>query len=144
MTRTTSALLAVAVVATLTPVASAAAPTHVGVDHTHSVKFSLTARTLTITLQPVGDQPNPLEASLPGTVLDTACNGRSPKTGKAIVASKLSVTWPSSGTALTVKLNRDVSAHVRWCVIERQDTGADIAVSEKMRVPRPTTPAALN
>jgi hypothetical protein len=137
MKRSAPALLAVTGAVTLASVALAASPTHVGVDHVHSVRFSLTARALTVTLEPVSGQPNPLIDEIPGTTLDTACSGRNPSSGKKVLASKLSIKWPKGADSKTFTLNKDVSAHVQWCVLEYESSGIDIALSEKMRVPNP-------
>ncbi|MDQ8044669.1 MAG: hypothetical protein REI11_08690 [Patulibacter sp.] len=137
MTRSVPVLLAAAVAVSLVPAASAAAPAKVGIDRAHGVRFQLKARTLRVFLEPVDGAANPLLTELPGVDVDVACSGHSPTSGKKVLASALSNTWPATGNLLKVRLNRDASDKVAWCLIEHHDTGADIAYSPKMRVPKP-------
>lgn len=136
MKRSVMFLLASATIATAPPLAAAAARTRVGVDHTRNVSFTVTNRAIAITLRPVDGQPNPLATELSGTDIVVACQGKSPSTGRQRIADATAV-WPADATTFEGKLSRDISDGLKWCVLERPD-GTDLAVTLKMRVPKPS------
>ena len=115
--------------------ASAAGQTKVGVDKKTQVSFSLTGRSLTVTLRPLGGAINPLVNELWGAPVTLACRGFSPKGGKAHIATT-TTTWLDEALTTTVKLSRDVSGKTTWCVMEQPD-GTDLAVTTKLRTPAP-------
>lgn len=114
-----------------------ATPTRVGIDRDRQVSFSLSGRSLTVTLRPVDGEPNPLETTVFGADVVLVCNGTSPRTRRAAVADR-ELRWTPGATALTARLSRDVSFKPRWCVLEQAD-GTDLAVTFKLRLPRPTS-----
>lgn len=116
----------------------AAAPgkVKVGVDQAKNVSFSVDGRTIDVTLRPTGDTPNPLAAKLSGEGVVVACKGTSPRRGTVLVAD-LETSWPTGATLLHGKLSRDASDRLQWCVLEQPD-GTDIAVTRKLRTPKPT------
>jgi hypothetical protein len=113
----------------------ATAATKLGVDQAKQVSFSLTGRSLTVTLRSDGTSNNPLLASLSGSEVLFSCRGVGPKGGKPRIATA-DATWETDASIVTVKLSRDVSKKVSWCVLELPDH-SDIAVTTKMRTPKP-------
>lgn len=115
----------------------AAAPgkVKVGVDRARNVSFSLNGRTIDVTLRPAGDQPNPLAEKLSGESVVVACKGTSPRRRQVMIGD-LETSWPTGATLLRGKLSRDVSDAPQWCVLEQPD-GSDIAVTRKLRTPKP-------
>lgn len=141
------ALLAALVTPAAVGTSQAAAPgkVKVGVDREQNVSFRIDGRRVELTLRPVGGIANPLTAQLPGNRVVLACKGTSPKRGRVLVG-ELDVQWPYSATVMHGKLTHDVSDAMQWCVLEQPD-GADIAVTRKLRAPKPgdvdpTTPPA--
>lgn len=137
------ALMAAAVLSLLSPLAvgtgQAAAPgkVKVGVDKTKGVSFSIDGRTIDVTLRPNGDEPNKLASELSGASIVVACKGTSPKRGSVLIGD-LETSWPVGEVLLHGKLSKDVSDDLQWCVLEQPD-GTDIAVTRKLRSPKPTS-----
>lgn len=120
----------------------AAAPgkVKVGVDRATNVSFSINGRTIDVVLRPVDDAPNPLAQRLSGMGVAVACKGTSPRRGRVLVA-ELETAWPTGAEMMRGRLSRDVSVRPQWCVLEEPD-GTDIAVTRKLRTPRPTNAPA--
>lgn len=116
----------------------AAAPgkVKVGVDREKNVSFSVDGRTIDVTLRPDGETPNPLVKDLSGQSIVVACKGTSPKRGKVLIGD-LETSWPTGTPAFRGRLSRDVSDALQWCVLEQPD-GTDVAVTRKLRTPKPT------
>lgn len=115
--------------------ASADTPKRVGVDQEAQVVFSVAGRDLTVRLRPVDGAENPLASDVSGADVVFACLGRSPKDDRERIAKSQTV-WPAGETEFTTRLSKDVSAKLRWCLMERPD-GGDLAVARKMRIPNP-------
>lgn len=141
MSRPRGPLAGLIVAALCSPLAvgtvEAAAPgkVKVGVDRAKNVSFSVDGRAIDVTLRPTGDTPNPLAAKLSGESVVVACKGTSPKRGTVLIAD-LETAWPTGSTLLHGKLSRDASDALQWCVLEQPD-GTDIAVTRKLRTPKP-------
>ncbi|MBO9532151.1 MAG: hypothetical protein J7513_04145 [Solirubrobacteraceae bacterium] len=121
----------------------AAAPgkVKVGVDQATNVSFSVTGRMIDVRLRPSGDGvPNPLVQQLSNASIAVACRGRSPKHGRYVVG-EIETSWPKDSDLMRTRLSRDGSARMQWCVLEQID-GTDIAVTRKMRTPKPVAPDA--
>lgn len=116
--------------------ASSGGGVKVGVDRKTNVSFSVSGRMIDITLRPVGDAPNPLLSELSGQSIAVACKGAHPRRGGVSVAV-LETSWPASAAMMRGRLSRDVSSDMQWCVLELPD-GGDIAVTRKLRAPRPS------
>ncbi len=138
------AVVAAAVVLPLAaPSGQAAAPTKrkVGVDAARQVSFTVTGRSVDLSLRPSGGAANPLAAELAGQSVVLACKGTPPKRRRAAVGV-IETNWPSADpTFARLQLSRDVSGSVLWCVLEHPD-GTDIAVARKLRAPESVTPQA--
>ena len=97
----------------------------VATDHRSGVEFRLDGRLLTATIvpQPQHDPPD-ARAAIMGRRVTAACGTRLPEQkGRSAFQNKR---WPLAHLALKFRLPRDVSADVRWCVLEDAH-GADIA-----------------
>ncbi len=138
MNRRLAALLTISAGAWLaTAPVEAAAPgkVKVGVDQATGVSFSVDGRMVDVTLRPTGDAPNPLVARLSGESVVLACKGTSPRRGTVLIAD-METAWPTGAALMRAKLSRDVSSALQWCVLEQPD-GTDIAVTRKLRTPKP-------
>jgi hypothetical protein len=118
-----------------TGLAAAPGKVKVGVDHDANVSFSINGRSIDVRLRPAGDTPNPLLAKLAGAGVVVACKGTSPKHHRELVAD-IETAWPAGTDLLRVRLSRDASDAMQWCVLEQPD-GTDLAVTRKLRTPKP-------
>jgi hypothetical protein len=109
------------VIATLVTAALvAAAPAPVRVDRDHGVRFELSGPVLTVSLTKPTVGPE-----VWGRRVRAACSPRFAHDLDAVVhAVQL---WPDGQTQLSYRFVRDVSARVKWCLIEDARSGGDIA-----------------
>lgn len=137
MSRASSVLLSAALAAAAVPAAHAAVstPPRVGLDEKKQVSFSMVGRDLTVTLRPVDGADNPMVRDLENTEVVVACQGRSPKKNKVLIADA-STTWEQGALSQKLRLSKDVSLKPKWCVLERPQ-GTDLAVTFKLRVVKP-------
>jgi hypothetical protein len=110
-----AALLATAAIA-------AAAPAPAAVDRDNGVRFELEGTVLTVSLlEPdFGDE-------LWGKQINAVCSPTFvPREvrRKAVHTAQL---WPDGATELSYTFDRDVSEHVKWCLLEDADEGGDVA-----------------
>jgi hypothetical protein len=108
-----AALLATAAVA-------ATAPAPAAVDRDHGVRFVLEGTVLTVSLT----RPDAGE-QLWGKQVTAICSPvfATNPSRRAVHTTQL---WPDGATALSYSFDRDVSQHVKWCLLE-DDGGGDIA-----------------
>jgi len=123
-----------------TGLAAAPGKVKVGVDQKKNVSFSVDGRVIDVTLRPTGDTPNPLTTELSGQSIVVACKGTSPRHGTVVIAD-FETSWPVGSSLLRARLSRDASDAMQWCVLEQPD-GTDIAVTRKLRTPKPSSDPA--
>jgi hypothetical protein len=104
----------------LSAVLAAAAPAPAGVDRDHGVRFDLSGRMLTVSLLEPTVQPE-----VWGRRVRAACSPRFVHDLSAVVHR--TQLWRDGQSQLTYTFTRDVSAKVKWCLIEDASGGGDIA-----------------
>jgi uncharacterized protein DUF6636 len=105
---------------------STLAATRSSTDKRHGVDFVLRGHLLTATVkpQPIADAPD-VRQDLQGRRVTAVC-GTNLSEGKGVTTYRAR-RWPKNRLALKYWLPRDVSARVRWCVLETGRTGGDVA-----------------
>jgi hypothetical protein len=107
----------------LLPAASASAAVRSGIDRDSGVRVRLDGRAATITLDPhytrIGFDGRPVRLSA-GERVDVACGTSFREEAMMRGAAFVSATkrWPAGGGGLRFRFRRDLSAAVRWCVVE--------------------------
>ena len=105
---------------------SSLAATRVATDSFGGVEFRLDGHLLTATIkpQPIRD-PSDFGDDLMGRKVTAACGTR--LAARRGVSTHRTRRWPADRLFLKFWLPRDVSARVRWCVLETGASGGDVA-----------------
>ena len=107
----------------------ATAKVRTATDHLAGVRFTLNARTLTLTLVPQkGHTPPDARKQLYGKSLRASC-GLDDAKGRPVAkgATFLKFRWERGTLRRRVRLPRDISASAGWCIVETVPGGGDIA-----------------
>jgi hypothetical protein len=123
-----AALLAAALAAVSFALASApaAAAGPVRVDRTHGVRFELDGRVLKVRLLPRPDgRPPAVSRRVWGKRIDAVCSPVFHPRSRSMFVRQIR-RWPRGELELRYRFGRDISARVKWCVLE--DGAEDVAV----------------
>ena len=108
--------------------AAVAAVSVTRVDESNGVRFHLNGRRLTLRLAPQrGSSPPDVRRDVWGKGVQAVCSATfSQRRAGRIALSARAVVWPRGARTLRLRLDRDVSSQVRWCLLE-VDGGSDVA-----------------
>ena len=97
------------------------------VDESNGVRFHLNGRRLTLRLAPQrGSSPPDVRRDVWGKGIQAVCSATFSQRRAGNIAESAELVWPRGKKTLRVRLDRDVSSRVRWCLLEG-DSGGDVA-----------------
>ncbi len=107
--------------------AAVAAVSVTRVDESNGVRFHLNGRRLTLRLAPQrGSSPPDVRRDVWGKGVQAVCSATFSQRRAGRVALSSAVVWPRGARTVRLRLDRDVSSQVRWCLLE-VDGGSDVA-----------------
>ncbi len=121
------ALLSVSILSLVTAAPAVAAASVSRLDESNGVRFTLNGSRLTLRLAPQqGSSPPDVRRNVWGKRVQAICSATFSQRRAGRIAESAELVWPHGNKTLRLRLDRDVSRQVRWCLLEG-DGGGDVA-----------------